>query len=559
MSVWPGRLARAGSGLLVLGAVGVVVGASWIAPPPSDVPVEAAVVPVPPGATTLVCPGPIVLPDSRDDVDPEFNPAPVGSVDAARFAVGGTTGAAPLQIWPLDRLAGAPVLSAEPSGVRIASVAPSGPLVGRAQPADDVAARVAGAVVSTVAAGDLRGTAAAACQHPGSEHWLVGGGTELGTTSLLIVHNPGATPAEIGLDIWGAAGRVDLGGAARYVVPSGGELSLRLSAFAPELANAVVRVTSAGGQVSAFMQVSVLDGFTPGGADLVVAGAPPAGQQVVSTLVVPASEIEGPGAGVLRLLAPGVVDAEPGAEPGGEPGGEQSAEPADDRAADTAQAERPSLPESVPARLTFLGAAGPVTLPGAEQVDLVIDEVTDVDLGGLPAGQYAVVVEAERPVVAATRIERVGTPAVAGDPAPIDLAWSPASTLGGDALLAIPAGLSTTAVVVGVPAPGEGEGAGVVSAVVRAYDEVGTEILVEDVAVPVGSTLGVPLPSGTAAFDIVPTSADAAVTDGGRLAWGVLAESVGPDGSFVSTLTPPVRDATVATVAVRHSQRLPLD
>src|SRR5690606_17160223 len=117
--------------------------------------------------------------------------------------------------------------------------------------------------------GDLRGTTAASCQHPGSEHWLVGGGTELGTTSLLLVQNPGATPAEIGLDIWGPAGRVELGGAARYVVPSGGELSLRLSAFAPELARAVVRVTSAGGRISAFMQVSALDGFTPGGTDLV--------------------------------------------------------------------------------------------------------------------------------------------------------------------------------------------------------------------------------------------------------------------------------------------------
>jgi len=542
VSVWPGRLARAGSGLLVLGAVVAVAGAGLLAPVPEDVVVVPELVPVPPGPTALVCPGPVVLPESRDDVDPEFNPAPVDSVDAARFAVGGS-GGGPLDVWPLEGLDGAPVLRADPGGTRLAQTTPTGPLVARAEPVDDVAPLVAASVASAVAAGDLRGTTAAACQHPGSEHWLVGGGTQLGTTSLLLVHNPGATPAEIGLDVWGPAGKVDLGGAARYVVPSGGELSLRLSAFAPELARTVVRVTSAGGQIAAFLQVSELDGFTPGGTDLVVAGAAPAERQVVATLSVPASQIDGPGAGRLRLLALGA----------GEPAGD-APEEAGSAEADEARTGR----ETVRASVTFLGADGPVTLPGAETVELVPDEVVDVDLGGLPAGEYAVVVEAEQPVVAGTRVARIGSPAEPGDAAPVELAWTPATPLGDGGILALPAGLSATAVVAAVPeslsAP-----TGVRRGVLRAYDEAGAQVLAEDVLVTAGAALAVPLPSGAAAVELEVEAADDAVTGGAGLVWGVVGEAVAPDGAFVSTLSVPVRPAVVDTVAVREGQRLPLD
>src|SRR5690606_12575526 len=54
VSVWPGRLARVGSGLLVLGLAGAVGVASWIAPVPEDQAVGAAAIPVPAGPTTLV-------------------------------------------------------------------------------------------------------------------------------------------------------------------------------------------------------------------------------------------------------------------------------------------------------------------------------------------------------------------------------------------------------------------------------------------------------------------------------------------------------------------------
>jgi len=614
--------------LLVLGVVAAVGAAAWLAPVPEDVGIQAVPLPVPAGPTTLVCPGPVVLPESDDEVDPEFNPAPVGSVDRLRLVAGvgepvdaqgggdagaddgsGPTSGALLEAWPLADLAGAPVLVADATGitggaggaggtgstVAVASGEPSTGTVGRAQPVGQAPARVAGAVVSTVTAGDLRGTSAASCQRPGSEFWLVGGGTELGTTTLLVVHNPGATPAEIGLAMWGPAGRVELGGGARYIVPSGGELSLRLSALAAELARTVVHVTSAGGQIAAFLQVSELDGFSPGGADLVVPGAAPAQRQVLTTFVVPESELDGPGAGLLRLLAPDADDVGAFADDDGAPEASDDDGAADDdtpdvaadsnpdEGADSADADSPDadsdsdadadadVPDDgalesgaseVPVRVTFYGESGPVALPGTEALGLVPGEVTDVDLGGLPAGSYTAVVESDFPILAAARIERLGAPAAAGDPAPVEQAWIAASLHDSTGLFAVPAGLSASAIVTGIPSADQpaDEPVGLAAGLLRAFDESGAELIAEEISLPAGTTLDVPLPEGTAAVELVtPTVANEALAAGSALAWGVLAESQGTDGPFVSVLTSPVHGAAVGEVTVRGAQRLPLE
>ncbi|MDQ2624411.1 MAG: DUF5719 family protein, partial [Actinomycetota bacterium] len=557
---------------------------------------------------------------SGDESDPAGEDEPVGE-DPPPGSPSTVPGAV-LQAWLLGGLTGGPTWVADASGITadvsgsadgsgsagggtvgetlaVASGEHATGLVARAQPVAELAPRVAGAVVSTVAAGDLRGTTAAACQSPGSEFWLAGGGTELGTTTLLVVHNPGATPAEISLEMWGPAGPVELGGGARYIVPSGGELTLRLSALAAELARTVVRVMSAGGQIAAYLQVSELDGFTPGGSELVVPGSAPASRQVIPSVVVPESDVGGAGSGLLRLLVPsgggaGVsVPEGEGSEleartlegqteaDGQNDGGEGQTEPddqSDDESQSGAEAQtedeggaRADLPVRV--RVAFYGESGPVTLPGTEELTLVPGEVTDVDLGGLPAGAYAVVVDADAPVLASARIERLGSPANAGEPVPVENAWIAGSSGSAADLVAVPAGLTADVVLSAVPATRSASSTlenlgSPITGQLRAFDEFGAVLVSEAISVSAGSTLRVPLPQGVAAVELteVPALADGAAlgdetarTAGSSLAWGVLITSRGADGDFLSVLTAPVHGAAVGEVAVRHAQRLPLE
>ena len=506
MSVWPGRLARAGSGVLVLGVVGAVAAGSWLLPVPEEEPLAARLVPVPAAPTTLVCPGPIVLPQGDDLADPEFDPAPVDSRDSVTFAAATAPGGpALLEVRPLGADGAASSLRADGAEQPVVVGELDRALVARAEPVGEDLAPVAGSVLSLVTAGDLRGTTAAACQHPASEVWLVGGGTELGATSILLVHNPGATPAEVTVEMWGPAGPVELGSGARRVVPAGGDVSLRLSALAAELSGTVVRVTSAGGQVTAFLQVSELDGFTPGGADLVVPGAAPVERQLLGPLVVRESEVGDPEAATLRLLAP--------------------------------EAE-----EDVTVRLRFLGESGEVALPGTEDVELLPGEVLDVDLGGLPAGSYGVLVEASAPVLAGARVVRVGRPGEGGGPSPVELTWVPAGATDGERLLAVPGGVTAAAVVTADP------GGRTVRGTLRAIDAGGSVLLEEELAVPAGRTVRLVLPEG----------ARSVVLDAeGALVWGVLTGVVRPEGTLLSVLVPPLHPAALEAVSVRDGQRLP--
>ena len=64
----------------------------------------------------------------------------------------------------------------------------------RADPSAGEAAVAGGASASVTLAGDLRGLAAASCRPPSADAWLVGGSTEIGSSALLVVANPGPDP-----------------------------------------------------------------------------------------------------------------------------------------------------------------------------------------------------------------------------------------------------------------------------------------------------------------------------------------------------------------------------
>ncbi|WP_282948125.1 DUF5719 family protein [Cellulomonas endometrii] len=374
-----GRVARALSGVLVLGLTGGVVALAVAAPPAGTDPVPASTVDVPAAATTLVCPGPLQLPDDTTSGDSAFDRVPVApneSVSAFDTASSGTA-----SLTPLD---GAGV-ALDAGTWRLAS--PTAPVILRAEPLDGEPARVAGATSSIVTDGDLRGLSAASCAPPTADVWLVGGSTELQSTADLVVVNPGATAADVTVEVWGPSGRVELADGGRMLVAPGAQEVVVLPGVAAEQRRTVVHVAASGGQVSAYVQDSLLDGFTPRGTDLVAGGAAPATTQVVPGLSVPGTAVDAADAGALRLLAPG------------------------------------EEPATVSVRL--LGPDGDVVLPGAEAVDLAPGEVTDLSLGGLAARPHPAALAPSAPVVAGGMVARTGDPGELDEQPRLERAWGP--------------------------------------------------------------------------------------------------------------------------------------
>lgn len=549
---WRGRVARLLSGVLVLALTGGVVALAVTTSTPEAGAVPASIVEVEPSATTLVCPGPLQLPDDTTSGGSEFDRVPVDPVEAVTAF--DTELSAVASLTPLGEQA-----TALKGGAGTVP-APVAPVILRAEPVDGEPARVAGASSSLVTAGDLRGLSAGACARPSSDVWLVGGSTTIESTADLVVVNPGATAAEVTVEVWGPAGAVDLANSAGFLVAPGGQRVLVLPGVAAEQRRIAVHVSAAGGQVSAYLQDSLLDGFTPRGTDVVTAGVGPSTSQIVPGIVVPDTGVDATDAASLRLLAPG--------------------------------------DESATVSVRLLGPGGDVALSGAEAVDLTPGEVTDVSLGGVAAGSYTAVVESSEPVVAAAMIARAGEAGELDAQPRLERAWS-ASTAGGSGLAAVPSHAQGVLALSAVPTGDEQNAEGTtpsprptptasptasatpsatpspepthgqrpdpeatqepigptLTVTVRVYGADGM-LGEEDVEVPIGTT--VPYDLADLGTGVVGVEVLADEDGPARLAWGLVASVTNPDGALVSVVAPLTDAAAVTQAEVREARRLGL-
>jgi len=501
------RVLRATSGLLVLAvAAGALAAAARTGTADALVVVPEAVE-VAPASVTLQCPGPVVLPQRAARGDAAFDPSPVApqvALDAVTAAGGG---AGALAVLPLGGAAATSELAAGGGSLHLDDVA--APMVVRAQP-DDVSPVVAATGMSVVSDGDARGLAAASCRAPSSDGWFVGGSTSVGATATLVLTNPGLTAAQVELEIFGPNGRVEPT-TTQYTVAPGATRAVDLGGAATEQAAVVVHVTATGGLISAHVQDTAVRGFTPAGTDLVVQGAAPATRQVVTGVAAADSQVGSPDAPVLRLLAPG--------------------------------------DEATTARVTLLGADGPVDLPGAQRVPLRAGEVTDVPLGGLPSGVYTMVVDADVPVVAAAAVSRTGEPGDLDDEPRVERAWSPAATPDAHGVVALPRGVRARVVVaaVGQDASAKGEA----SATLRVLGRDGQVVSEHAVSVDAGTTGAwdvADLADGAAGVELEPI-------DGVTLAWAVTLTLAQQDGPLVAVLDPVAVVGATAALQVRQDAR----
>ncbi|ACZ20858.1 hypothetical protein Sked_09080 [Sanguibacter keddieii DSM 10542] len=409
--------------LVVVGATGalaaygddLVPSGTLAAPAGEAVAIEAR-------STVAVCPGPVVLADPGSTADAEFGSTPDETLTSLQVAAFGA--ATTSVLVPLGPDAGSgeqrTVQGSDPSAYAVADQGPRSEVLRSTTAAGDTS-DAAASTSSATASGDLRGLAAASCAAPGVDQWLVGGGTELGSSTRLVLSNPSRTPATVTISLWGPSGALDPAGPTTYLVPPGEEVSTLVEGLAAQQRGLVVRATSAGALVTATLQHSVLEGLTARGVDLVVPGDAPATAQVVTGVSVEASEIGDPDVASVRLLAPD---------------------------------------EGGTATLLVLGEDGQRVLRGAQTTELVAGTVTDVSLSGLPAGSYSVVVQAEVPVVAGAVATSTGE-ADDDEPllgTPVDRTWvaSHRTTSTAPSSAVLPEGTQGTVTLVALPADLDG-------------------------------------------------------------------------------------------------------
>lgn len=372
---------RAAAGLAALVPAALVVTGTLALPAPAPLLVgdpEAAVVSTRPSDADLICPGPVVPYDAAaDDVayGPQFAAtAPAPAVDLRALAVspesalldGFRTSSATatdeqgnkLELTPPALTASSQGSEVELTtgtsefGTTVAGAAGVSDLLHLSVAATETSAPVAAATqISITESGDWRAGALAECSPASLDQYLLGAGTQAGSSSRLEITNPHDRPAPVQLSAWGAEGRIDLGGQGALVVGPGETTTLLLESVAPGHDALGLRLESSGVPVAASLQTSTLDGLVPRGTDWLT---PVSGPSTSARVATPAA-----GHASLRLLS---ESADPGS-----------------------------------AEVTVAGPDGasrdPVTVE-------LTRGVTAVDLGDLPAGGATVSVTADTPVVA---------------------------------------------------------------------------------------------------------------------------------------------------------------
>ncbi len=422
-----GTLGGVLSALVLVAAGGGLVSAATLMPHDTggSRELEAPLVAVPAGGSVGVCPGPArLLEGTPVGTDPQFSPESATAKSAVNAVVlSSTAGVLPgsrlaslkgKTLVELAKAADPAAADAKPAAgapAQLAGVVPQHAVDAVSVLSADAQANrqaAAGAVMSYNATdGDLRGTAAAACQQPANDLWLVGANTALGRTAVLNLSNASSTPATVSLDLFGAKGLIQAPGSRGLLVAPGTTRSVILAGLAPGQERLGVRVRSAGGPVAAIIQQSVLRGLTPGGVDFIVPGTAPAARQVISGV-----DVQDPAALADLTSKPGSADAGP-----------------------ALQITVPGAADAVVAVKLF-GPDGQKALPGGGVVQAKAGATTEVSLAGVPAGSYTVEASSEVSFTAAARVTRG---LAAGDAS--DVAWSPASArLGSQHVVPVPAG-----------------------------------------------------------------------------------------------------------------------
>ncbi|MBP3043932.1 hypothetical protein KKR91_04830 [Arthrobacter jiangjiafuii] len=412
------RAATAAAGVLVLAAAGAVVAGSLVVPTgEAGGPVDIAAADVPAGPLTAVCPAPLrLLTGSVAGTDPQFSPVSESAkTNLSAVVLSGPGNPVPVSelLQPDATTSIKAIAENVPDARPLAGVRSAGVLNGfsvsdttllSAEPSGTLQATANAVVGFSATDGDLSGLAAANCQSPGNDMWLMGARTTVGATAVLRLTNPSESAATADLELYGSKGRIEEGAGSRGIlVPPGETKQIVLAGLAANEASLAVRVRTSGGPVTALVQQSILRGVTPGGVELIQPATPASPQQVISGVRIqnPADTKKVAAQSGYESVAPALQVAVPGST-------------------------------NAVVSVRILDAGGDVSVPGGGVFTVPAGGVGQLPLDSLPEGTYAVEVTADVSVVAAAVTGRG-----AKEDAPVDLAVAPAGERLGSEHLAV--------------------------------------------------------------------------------------------------------------------------
>lgn len=137
-------------------------------------------------------------------------------------------------------------------------------------------ATMRGAQTQRVDTETVRGMTASSCGEATNEQWLVGGSTARGTSSVIVLSNPGQVPATVTLGVYTETGPVEGVGTTGVLLQPGTTKTVALSGFGAGHPATAVRVQASGSPVFATMNVHQITDITPIGADSLNAQHAPA-------------------------------------------------------------------------------------------------------------------------------------------------------------------------------------------------------------------------------------------------------------------------------------------
>ncbi len=137
------------------------------------------------------------------------------------------------------------------------------------------------AQLSAASSKSTSGLATSWCAAPRGDWWFNGVDTSVGTTTDLVLSNPGSDVAVVDLQILGPRGVIDAAGAQSIALAAHSREALDMARFAPGQRALTLHLTATSGAVAAAVSTTRLDGLVATGSDWVDASADPARDVVV--------------------------------------------------------------------------------------------------------------------------------------------------------------------------------------------------------------------------------------------------------------------------------------